>query len=33
MGNSGSGAVAGFILGSVARKVIFLARTLVVLVK
>jgi nucleotide-binding universal stress UspA family protein len=33
MGNSGLGAVAGLVLGSVARKVIFLARSPVVLVK
>ena len=33
MGNSGLGAVAGLVLGSVARKVIFLARCPVVLVK
>jgi nucleotide-binding universal stress UspA family protein len=33
MGNSGLGAVAGLVLGSVARKVIFLARIPVVLVK
>ena len=33
MGNSGLGAVAGFVLGSVARKVVFLARVPVVLVK
>jgi nucleotide-binding universal stress UspA family protein len=33
MGNSGLGAVAGLLLGSVARKVIFLARIPVVLVK
>jgi nucleotide-binding universal stress UspA family protein len=33
MGNSGLGGVAGLLLGSVARKVIFLARIPVVLVK
>lgn len=33
MGNSGLGAVAGLLLGSVARKVIFLSRIPVVLVK
>lgn len=33
MGNSGLGAVAGLMLGSVARKVLFLARTPVVLVR
>jgi nucleotide-binding universal stress UspA family protein len=33
MGNSGLGAVAGLVMGSVARKVVFLAKTPVVLVK
>jgi nucleotide-binding universal stress UspA family protein len=33
MGNNGQGAVAGLIMGSVARKVVFLAQTPVVLVK
>jgi nucleotide-binding universal stress UspA family protein len=33
MGNSGLGAVAGLVMGSVARKVVFLANTPVVLVK
>ena len=33
MGNNGLGAVAGLIMGSVARKVVFLAQTPVVLVK
>jgi nucleotide-binding universal stress UspA family protein len=33
MGNSGLGALAGLVMGSVARKVVFLAKTPVVLVK
>lgn len=33
MGNSGMGAIAGLVMGSVARKVVFLAKTPVILVK
>lgn len=33
MGNSGMGSIAGLVMGSVARKVVFLAKTPVVLVK